>query len=101
MPTITTRYWFILLLRFVPLQTLRDYVVHFLFGQFGEHGKRNASCRIMLGVAHRARDAGAFAPRVTGLLVNSDGVCVLASTPESFRNFRNASRLAASFVSMI
>src|SRR5262245_60490710 len=64
-------------LRFVPLQDLGGHVVHFLFGQLGEHGQRDARGRVAHGIRHRERNARTLAPRVAFLLVDGDGVVAL------------------------
>src|SRR5262249_27203367 len=63
-----------LLLAFVPLQALRDDIVHFLLGQLGIHRERDAGGGVALGVSDRAGYARAFAPWITGLLMDGDGV---------------------------
>ena len=56
----------------IPFLHLRDDVIHFLGGQLGEHRQADATPGVVLGVRQRADDARAFAPRITGLLMNSD-----------------------------
>src|SRR5437867_6686344 len=80
MPTMRTVYWeFVMrhsksILRLVPLHAFGHDVVHFLLGQFGEHWQRDAGGGVALRVGHGPGDARAFAPRITSLFVDRDGI---------------------------
>ena len=52
-------------------------VIHFLRGQFGEHRQGDAAGGIAFGVGNGAGDARLFAPRISFLLVDGDGVVAL------------------------
>src|SRR5438876_11687728 len=65
----------------VPLLQLRNDVLHFVRGQFGEHGQADAAGGVRFGVCRCAENARLLAPRIAGLLVDGDRVMGLRIDP--------------------
>ena len=72
----------------VPFLHFRNHVVHFLGGQFGEHRQADATRGVVLGIGQWAGDAPAFAPRITGLLMNRDRVMRFGVNPAVVQEFQ-------------
>ena len=61
-------------MRLVPFEDLRDDSIDFVVAEFWEHWERDAGSGIVFRVRERADFAGILAPRITGLLMNRDGI---------------------------
>ena len=61
----------------IPLEDLVHRVVHFLFGQLGEHGQRNAARRVAFRVGDWSNDARLMAPGISVLLMDRNRIMAL------------------------